>query len=110
VAEGESFDLGLSELLDEYYASGPEGRRRMIEEEPEALSEVENAYLAAVAEHLAYHSGLQPPEWVFSEKRFLKQPFFAARVEGLNPLLLKESPTAFRRRMIFVSGNALSRA
>lgn len=82
----------------------------MIQEEPKHLDQVKDAYLAAVAEHLAYHSGIEIPEWVRGPSRFLKEPFFAGDIEKLKLLLIKESPAAFRRRMLFVSGNALARA
>ncbi|MEO8716207.1 MAG: hypothetical protein ABI369_14460 [Acetobacteraceae bacterium] len=39
----------------------------------------------------------------------LKRPFFAGRLESTEVILTAQSPTAFRRRMLFVSSNALSR-
>ena len=107
---GASFDLALREFLDEFYAATLEERSRMIESEPAPLSSVEDAYLGAVAEHLARRCQLPLPGWSHQSARFLRTLFFAGGVEGLKPLLLKESPVAFRRRMIFVSANALARA
>jgi hypothetical protein len=36
-------------------------------------------------------------------------PFFAGGLESLKATLFVQSPTAFRRRMLFVSKNALDR-
>ena len=109
---GESFDFMVREFLDEFYLN-PDFFR--IKEEPLSLERVDkgnikNAYLAAVAEYLAakYHLGV--PLWVYNEKRFLKEPFFAGGLQKLKPLLIKESPVPFRKRLLFVSENALNRA
>ena len=69
-----------------------------------------NAYYAAVAEHLALTHGLDVPEWALDERRFLRKPFFPAELESLKATLLGvESPSAFRRRMIFVGADPLAR-
>ena len=67
-------------------------------------------YALAVAEHLASRFGLSIPPWTDGAERFLDKPFFAGGLESLKAILLVESPSAFRRRQIFVSANALSRA
>lgn len=109
---GESFDFMVREFLDEFYLN-PDFFR--IEEEPLSLETVDkgnikNAYLAAVAEYLAAKYHLDIPVWVYNEKRFLKEPFFAGGLQKLKPLLIKESPVPFRKRLLFVSENALNRA
>ena len=71
---------------------------------------VQDAYLAAVAEHLAYINGFQIPTWVGKENRKLHRPWFASQLAGLRAVLILESPPAFRARNLFVSENALSRA
>lgn len=106
---GSPFDACLSEYLDEFYSADPPGRRAAIADEPPPVAEVHDAYLAAVAEHLALRFGLTVPVWVQDGDRFLARPFFAGGLEGMKALLLVESPLAFRRRQIFVSRDALSR-
>jgi hypothetical protein len=69
-----------------------------------------NAYLAAVAETLCRETSLCPPGWTDSPLCFLHRPWFAGGFETLKALLLVESPVAFRRRNLFVSANALTRA
>ena len=101
----------IRELLDEFYAlTDSEAKLRAISDEPPTLNKAtENAYLAAVAEHLPLTNRICPPDWTQQEGRFLKRPFFPAQLESLKALCIKESPTAFRRRMIFVDANPLSR-
>ncbi len=105
--------MALNEFLDEFYREQcARTRYEMLAVRPPEIDPAKDAYLAAVAEHFSYHLGLGPaPEWVHEPTRFLDKPWFAdSGVEGLRPLLIKESPLAFRRRWLFVSGNALSRA
>jgi transcriptional regulator with XRE-family HTH domain len=101
----------LREFLDEFYAvRGKKDRAAMLSAEPPlAADHRTNAYLAAVAEHLALRNGLPIPEWAGQASRFLKRPFFPSGLESLKATLLMESPTAFRRRMIFVGADPLYR-
>ena len=107
--EGEPFDPLLREFLDEFYVGDSDMRARAIAVAPTRIAPIHDAYLAAVAEHLALKFGLPVPQWTEEPHRFLTQPFFAGGLENLKAILLVESPLAFRRRLIFVSANALSR-
>ncbi len=101
----------LREFLDEYYLAGDsDARVRMLSKEP-ALEDDDrwNAYLAAVAEHLALQDRLPVPGWTQATRRFLKRPFYPCGLDSLKALLLVESPTAFRRRLIFVDADPLYR-
>lgn len=111
---GESFNLCLANFLDDFYTA-PNAAR--LSTEPNLLApilaqpgHVQDAYLAAVAEHLAYTHGFQIPTWVGKENRKLHRPWFASQLAGLRAVLILESPPAFRARNLFVSENALSRA
>jgi hypothetical protein len=103
-----TFDPSLREFLDSFYAN-PDQRPRAIEERPASLDAVHDAYVAAVAEHLARVYGLPIPEWSENHGNGLHEPFFAGGLQSLKGVLLAESPTAFRRRLLFVSKDALSR-
>jgi hypothetical protein len=70
---------------------------------------VQDAYLAAVAEHLAECWRLRCPDRAQGERRFLQRPFFARGLEDLKATLLVESPVAFRRCMLFVERDVLDR-
>ena len=106
---GGRFDPSLREFLDEFYGFDRAARIAALADEPNWLSAVHDAYLAAVAEHLSLSYGLEVPSWTQSPRRTLERPFFAGGMEGLKALLLVESPLAFRRRNIFVSHDALDR-
>jgi hypothetical protein len=101
----------LREFLDAFYLEGDrDARERMLAVEPPLSGDPRrDAYLAAVAEHLAMRDRLAVPAWTADAARFLKRPFFPAGLESLKATLLKESPTAFRRRMIFVGADPLYR-
>ena len=113
-ASGESFDLSLRNFLDGFFANpsatalDPEPMR-LADGVPE-LGEIEDAYLAATAEWLAWKFNLEPPRWVFDEVRWLRRPWFASQLASMRAALLLESPAPFRSRNLFVSENALSRA
>lgn len=113
-AQGESFDLCLRNFLDDFYARP---QAMALQAEPPRLVEInmrfgqiEDAYLAAVAEWLAWKFELPPPRWAFAPARSLRRPWFASQLASLRALLLIESPAPFRSRNLFVSENALSRA
>lgn len=112
-ATGESFDMSLANFLDEFYASPCASA---FSETPQVLApqfgdqgHVQDAYLAATAEHLAATYRLQVPHWVADEARKLHRPWFASQLAALRAVLLVESPAAFRSRNLFVSENALTR-
>jgi hypothetical protein len=104
-------DAFLREFLDEFYVEDDPDRRAgmLIDEPPMTEDSRANAYYAAVAEHLALKYHLPVPGWTQHPARFLKRPFFPCGLESLKATLLVESPTAFRRRMIFVGADPLYR-
>jgi hypothetical protein len=104
----QDFDTAVLEFLDSFY-SHRETRAQAIADPPPRIDALRDAYLAAVAEHLAQCSGIQVPDWTETQGNDLHRPFFAGGLESLKGVLLVESPTAFRRRLLFVSQNALSR-
>jgi hypothetical protein len=111
--QGESFDFGLANFLDGFY---PAPTAEALAVEPVLLApakgelgRVQDAYLAATAEHLAWTNGFLIPGWVTAETRTLHRPWFASPLAALRTVLLLESPATFRARNLFVSENALSR-
>lgn len=51
----------------------------LLAEEPELFDARWDAFLAAYAEHLAYHAGLAAPSWVRDPRRYLREFWFPAR-------------------------------
>src|SRR5205814_10297334 len=102
------FDLSVREFLDSWQTMPADQRPGALAAEPASLGKIQDAYLAALAEHLALESGLVTPEWTEQPDRFLSEPFFAGGLESLKAILLVESPLAFRRRLIFISADGLS--
>lgn len=104
-------DAFLREFLDEFYVENDTQRRAamLTDEPPMTEDDRANAYYAAVAEHLAFKYHLPVPAWTLHPVRFLKRPYFPCGLESLKATLLVESPTAFRRRMIFVGADPLYR-
>lgn len=106
----------LGDLLDDFRqrCATLEEKETLVSEAPVWLDVKKhadiNAYLAAVAETLCREVSLQPPVWTESPLCYLHRPWFAGGFEMLKALLLVESPVSFRRRNLFVSANALSRA
>ena len=101
------------ELLDEFYMDHNQkpAQQARIDAEPPILGDAfADAWLAAVAEHLALRWGLAVPAWVERPAGFLlSKPAFLGS-ESMKPILLNESPYPFRRRMIFVEAEPLRRA
>ena len=108
---GQSWVDAISEFLDEFYPSGPLERQRMIGEEP-GLTGVafQDAYVGAVGEHLARRWRLDIPAWADDPRRFLERPHFPDYMELAKPVFLRDSPIAFRRRLIFTEAEPLRRA
>lgn len=107
--EGARFDPTLREFLDTFYLE-PAKRAASLARQPLPLDALRDAYLAATAEHLCSMHGLIPPPWCGEYGMALREPHFAGGLESLKALLTLESPAAFRRRLLFVSKNALDRA
>jgi hypothetical protein len=108
LGDEQAFDPALREFLDGFYAN-PGSRNAAIGQRPEPVDALRDAYLAAVAEHLARSFALLVPEWSETHGNGLTRPFFAGGLDSLMAILTVESPAAFRRRLIFVSKDALSR-
>ena len=101
----------MREFLEEFYVEGKAERRAamLMDEPPMSGDDRANAYYAAVAEHLALKYHLPVPPWTANPRRFLNRPFFPTGLKSLKATLLMESPTAFRRRMMFVGADPLYR-
>lgn len=108
--DADAFHRGMSGFLDTFYTA-PDKRQEMIDDEPPLTGNAKiDAYLGAVGEHLARRWGLRVPAWTANPRRTLRKPYFVGGIEALKPMLLAQSPLAFRKRMIFVEAEPLKRA
>jgi hypothetical protein len=110
VRAGEDLRFAVRELLDEFALRGrDELRVAALAEEPVGVDPHVDAYLGALAEHLARSCDLPTPRWALSEARTLDHMWFPGVARGFRPTALRESPAAFRRRGIFIARGALTR-
>ena len=79
-------------------------------EPPRTGDAVQDAYLAAVAAHLAHRLRLRVPAWADKKCRRLEHPWFALPDAWARATLLRDSPAAFRERNLFTTESALHRA
>ena len=108
-AGAQLFDPGVREFIDAWQLMLPQQREAAVTAEPVALGDVKDAYLGALAEYLMACDRKFAPTWTEKPERFLREPFFAGGLESLKAILIVESPSAFRRRLIFISADGLSR-
>ena len=110
-ATGEPFMTAVRELLDEFSLLQTDAQRaRALAERPRPMGDARHdAFLGALAEHLAAAAGVDRPAWACEPERFLDRFWFLSNVKAFRPTAVAEAPAAFRRRGIFVSRRALER-
>jgi len=105
------WELLRREFLDDWALLRDDTERvAALVEEPLPVEPRIDAYLAALAEHLATQAGLSPPAWVLRPMRFLARWWWPGSARALDALALRDSPAAFRRRGVFVGDRELARA
>lgn len=108
--DGTPFMTGVRELLDEFALRPPALRQPAIDDEPAWLDDPRlDAYLAALAEHVAARHDLTRPAWTVQPGRFLDRFWFPGDVRGFRAMAVAESPAAFRRRGVFIAAASLDR-
>ena len=111
VRAGEDFSHAVREFLDEFSLHGDDGTRASaIRDRPEPTGDARyDAYLGALAEHLAVAHGLERPAWSTEPARFLDRFWFVSDVPGFRAVSIAQAPAAFRRRGVFVPERSLHR-
>jgi hypothetical protein len=106
-----TWGYALAEFVDAFRRADATERRALAgRASRRGSSALERAYWAAAVESVCSEARMRPPAWVNAPSRFLREPYFAGGLESLKAILIAESPVPFRRRNLFVSENALSRA
>jgi hypothetical protein len=111
VRQRDDLRIAIREFLDEFELLPRDDlRARAIDQRPDPTGDASaDAYLGALAEHLAATRGMERPEWAVEPGRFLDRFWFVSDVPGFRALAIAQSPAAFRRRGIFIAKGALER-
>lgn len=111
VRAGEEFGDAVREFLDEFSLRADDRlRAEAISTRPEETGDGRHdAYLGALAEHLAVAHGLDRPAWSIEPGRFLDRFWFVSDVPGFRAVAIAQAPAAFRRRGVFVPERSLHR-
>ena len=111
VRGGEDFRFATREFLDEFALRADDASRtRAIEDRPDPTGDARyDAYLGALAEHLAAAHGLERPSWSVDPDRFLTRFWFVSDVPGFRAVSIAQAPAAFRRRGVFIPERSLQR-
>jgi hypothetical protein len=111
VRSGEDFHYALCEFLDEFALRGDDrSRASAIEQRPASSGDPRHdAYLGALAEHIAGVHDLDRPAWSVEPDRFLDRFWFVSEVPGFRAVSIAQAPAAFRRRGVFVPERSLHR-
>ena len=109
--EGEDFRHAAREFLDEFALRADDrSRAEAIEGRPGPTGDPRHdAYLGALAEHLAAVHGLERPAWAVAPERFLNSFWFLSETRGFRAISIAQAPAAFRRRGIFIPERSLHR-
>jgi hypothetical protein len=109
--DGEEFGHAVREFLDEFSLRDGDGSRAVaIAERPALTGDARyDAYIGALAEHLALAHGLERPSWSLASERFLDRFWFVSDVAGFRAISIAQAPAAFRRRGVFVPERSLHR-
>ncbi|HET8566512.1 MAG TPA: hypothetical protein VFL77_08575 [Solirubrobacterales bacterium] len=109
--EGEDFRYAVREFIDEF-GLRPDDRSRAeaISDPPPPTGDPRyDAYLGALAEHLAVVHDLKRPGWSLEPDRFLDRFWFVSEVPGFRAVSIAQAPAAFRRRGVFIPERSLHR-
>jgi len=111
VEAGDDFHCAVREFLDEFALRGDDSlRAEAIAARPASAGDPRyDAYLAALAEHLATVYQLRRPAWSLEPDRFLSRFWFVSEVPGFRAVSIAQAPAAFRRRGVFVPERSLHR-
>lgn len=110
IIDGATLREAAADFLDDLgFARDDEDAAGRIREEPSSIDPHVDAYLAAVAEHVAGSRGLRVPAWTRRPTRFLDHFWWPTTTQALHAQAVVESPAAFRRRGIFIGRTTLQR-
>jgi hypothetical protein len=86
----------------------------LLEAEPPLLAsrfeegKICDAFLAGTADFLARSNRIQTPLWALNPERVLETPWFSETLPAVRLSLLRDTPSAFKEKNIFVFESALN--
>jgi hypothetical protein len=96
----------VAEFLEEFSWEPRVERLRLLEQPPQSTGDQRwDAFLVALAEHLAARDGCGAPDWV--DFRPLKRLWFPFNTAAARADAIVHAPASFRSRGIFVSPHEL---
>ncbi len=110
VSSGVELRAAVADFMDDLrWAPDQLDVANRIVDEPELVEPRTDAFLAALAEHVAGGHRVPVPRWTLRSERFLDSFWWPSRTVGLHARAMVESPAAFRRRGIFIGRTTLRR-
>jgi hypothetical protein len=108
---GEGFRHAVRDFLDEFPLRPDDAARsEAIVRRPEPTGDPRHdAYLGALAEHIAVLYGIERPAWSIEPGRFLETWWFVSDVPGFRAIAIAQTPAAFLRHGVFVPERSLHR-
>jgi hypothetical protein len=86
----------------------------LLEAEPPLLAsrfeegKICDAFIAGTADYLARANAIRTPAWALNPERALELPWFSETLPDVRLLLLRDTPSAFKEKNIFVFESALA--
>ncbi|SNT50628.1 hypothetical protein SAMN05421812_107335 [Asanoa hainanensis] len=97
----------IAEFLEEYRWEPQATRQALLSAEPAASGDERwDAFLAALAEHLASKDDRAAPEW--ADSRALRRFWFPFNTRAARVDAVVNAPAAFRRRGVYVAAQELN--
>jgi hypothetical protein len=98
------------DFVGRYAEADPARRTALILACPREVGDPRwDALLGALAEHLAFHDAVDPPDWCTQPDRFLDRPWYWIDLPSVRRRALTGAPTAFRRRNVWIDRTDLER-
>ena len=109
------FGRHLKDFLHEFAFAKKRGlalEPLLLEEPPRLVARFDqgkicDAFLAATADYLARVNAIQTPAWALEQDRVLDEPWFSEELPTVRLLLLRDTPSAFKDKNVFVFDSAL---
>lgn len=100
----------MREFLVEFMHEEPPSQAVLLHDAPPPTgSQRWDAFVAALAEHLAFHHRLPCPGWTQEPQRSLSSAWFLSTLPAARAAAMETSPASFRRRLIFLNRADLRR-